>query len=357
MSDNAVNLLDLRTPFAAELVGKLPRVTCRACSDGRCGDHKKAKCAECGNYISERHIHIDYVGHADVTDRLLSVDPEWDWQPKATDPDPDLLKAALASGDPEIVRQVIENAPPKFEEDRNGSPVGLWIKLTVGGKTRLGFGSCPSNQNDAAKVLIGDALRNAAMRFGVALDLWAKGDRADPTRENATASAGQASRRGPTAADTFENAAPARPANGNGQQRGQVSRPAQPKPAAAAALTDEDIDQDAQAYADEAHIALVVGDVEGIHKRAREAGKVAAFVRNPVGGGIGKLAVYLDWRRKQLKDTEDALADLAKAAGERDVTDLEGWFKAVMNTDLDAATASQLRTAAKTLREKALASA
>ena len=44
------------------------------------------------------------------------------------------------------------------------------------------------------KVLIGDALRNAAMRFGVALDLWAKGDRADPTAENPSGSAGQANR-------------------------------------------------------------------------------------------------------------------------------------------------------------------
>ena len=228
-----VDLTKLRTPFLPEYVGKLPRVTCRACSDGRCGEHKKIKCADCGNWISERHIHLDYVGHADVTIRLLEVDPEWSWAPKATDADPELLKAAMASGDAEIVRAVIENAPPKFETDRNGNPVGLWIKLTVGGVTRLGVGSCPSNQNDAEKVLIGDALRNAAMRFGVAVELWAKGDRADPTRENATASAGQASRRGSaqSAADAFENAAPApgrqNGGSGNGQRR--------PAPQAAAA--------------------------------------------------------------------------------------------------------------------------
>ena len=360
MSDKTVDLLDLRKPFAAELVGKLPRVTCRACSDGRCGDHQKAKCDDCGNHISTRHIHIDYVGHADVTDRLLSVDPEWDWKPKATDPDPDLLKAAVASGNPEIVQQVIENAPPKFEEDRNGNPVGLWIKLTVGGKTRLGFGSCPSNQNDAAKVLIGDALRNAAMRFGVALDLWAKGDRADPTRENATASAGQASRRGSgqSAADAFENARP-RPSNqgpgreitnGSSQQRGQVSRPAQPTKTAAA--DPDEIDTDAQVYADEAHQALTVRDVEDIHKRAREAGKVAALVRNPAGGGVGKLAVYLDWRRKQLKELDDALAALTTAAKETGfpVNDIEAHVKSVTGTDLDAANVTQIRHATQALR-------
>ena len=46
---------------------------------------------------------------------------------------------------------------------------------------------------------------------------------------------------------------------------------------------------------------------EDIHKRAREAGKVTALVRNPAGGGVGKLAVYLDWRRKQLKELDEAL--------------------------------------------------
>ena len=71
--------------------------------------------------------------------------------------------------------------------------------------------------------------------------------------------------------------------------------------------------------------------------------------------GLGKLAVYLDWRRKAVKEAGDALADLAGLAAERGVTDLEGWFKTVMGTDLDAATASQMRTAAKTLREKAAA--
>ena len=221
-----VHLTRLRAPFPPEYVGKLPRVTCRECSDGRCGDHKKAKCADCGNWISERHIHLDYIGHADVTIRLLEVDPEWSWAPKATDADPELLKAAMASGDAEIVRAVIENAPPKFETDRNGSPVGLWIKLTVGGVTRLGVGSCPSGQNDAEKVLIGDALRNAAMRFGVAVELWAKGDRADPTAENATASAGKASRQ----------SAP--------RQDGR--KPAQPP-------SPEATDADAQVFADRAH--------------------------------------------------------------------------------------------------------
>lgn len=168
----------LREPFPAEYIGKLPRVTCKACSNDRsgvCGDHQKERCAECGNWISTRHIHLDYVGHADVTARLLEADPEWTWEPAAVD----------------------EHGLPLCDTDANNNPVGMWIRLTVGGVTRLGYGSCPSSQSDAVKVLIGDALRNAAMRFGVAVDLWAKGDRQDPTVENATASPGQAARRQP----------------------------------------------------------------------------------------------------------------------------------------------------------------
>jgi len=85
---------------------------------------------------------LDYVGHAATTDRLLSVDPEWTWEPVAFGPD----------------------GLPAFT---NGK--GLWIKLTVCGVTRYGFGD-----GATVKECIGDAIRNAAMRFGVALDLWGK---------------------------------------------------------------------------------------------------------------------------------------------------------------------------------------
>jgi hypothetical protein len=53
----------------------------------------------------------------------------------------------------------------------------MWIRLTVCGVTRLGYGHAGSKTGgDAIKEVIGDALRNAAMRFGAALDLWHKGD-------------------------------------------------------------------------------------------------------------------------------------------------------------------------------------
>jgi len=124
----------LRQPFEPELVGQLPR--------GR--------------------VTIDFVGHGATTARLLDVDPLWNWEPCAWVGDP-------KNGVPRFELSPDPDDPAEFV------PVGLWIRLTVLGVTRLGFGSCPPNQFDPEKVLIGDALRNAAMRFGVALDLWVKG--------------------------------------------------------------------------------------------------------------------------------------------------------------------------------------
>lgn len=138
----------LRAPFRPDQIGKLPKVTCRKCSskDTRCDEHKSQKCRTCKGYLTTAHIHIDYVGHAHVTERLLEVDPEWSWEPLALD----------GVGLP--------------ARDESG---GLWIKLTVGGKTMLGYGDAPGKRA-AVKELIGDAIRNAGMRFGIALDLWKK---------------------------------------------------------------------------------------------------------------------------------------------------------------------------------------
>jgi hypothetical protein len=166
----------LRESFPAEQVGLLPRITCKDCSDAPsrcCAEHRKAKCDACGNYITERHMHIDYVGHGAVTDRLLEVDPEWTWDPVAVD----------------------DQGQPLFRYDQRGNPVGFWMTVTVGGVTRRGYGSCPSNQTDAEKVLIGDALRNAAMRYGVALDLWIKGHAEDDLSVTDGRGAGQAAHR------------------------------------------------------------------------------------------------------------------------------------------------------------------
>lgn len=127
----------LREPFPVDQIGKLPKPYK--------ADNPKGNCNQCGGYHGLPAAHLDFVGHADLTARLLDADPHWTWEPFATD----------------------DQGLPAF--DRQGN---LWIRLTVCSVTRVGVGDGKS-----VKECIGDALRNAAMRFGAALDLWAKGDR------------------------------------------------------------------------------------------------------------------------------------------------------------------------------------
>lgn len=132
----------LRAPFPANQISKLPKPYKK--------DSPKGNCTVCDGYHGLPALHLDYVGHAALTDRLLDADPLWSWEPVAFTPE----------------------GMPAF--DRNG---GLWIRLTVCGVTRLGYGNAEGKSGgDAVKEIIGDAMRNAGMRFGMALDLWHKGD-------------------------------------------------------------------------------------------------------------------------------------------------------------------------------------
>lgn len=182
----------LREPFAVEHVGKLPRVTCKDCSDKRveCKKHQRAKCGTCDAFISTAHIHLDFVGHAEVTDRLLTVDPAWSWEPVAFD----------------------DRGLPAVVPSAGGRELILWGRLTVLGVTRLGCGSVASDSFDAEKQLIGDFIRNAAMRFGVALDLWSKTEleSADGDEEPGTAPRSRA-KAAPKAASAAPQPAPSHP--------------------------------------------------------------------------------------------------------------------------------------------------
>ena len=140
----------LRKPFLPNQISQMCRSTKK--------DNTKGKCPKCGGWHGLPAVQLDYVGHAALTDRLLDADPAWSWEP-------------LSLG---------ENGLPRLDE--NG---GMWIKLTVGGVTRLGYGDAQNRTGgDGIKEMIGDALRNAAMRFGAALDLWHKGDLHLPEEEN-----------------------------------------------------------------------------------------------------------------------------------------------------------------------------
>ena len=140
----------MRTPFPAHQISKLPKPTKAQTDEVKSDFQKGIRCTVCGGWHHPKVVHLDYVGHAALTDRLLDVDLNWTWEPLALDSD----------GLPAI--------------DKDG---GMWIRLTVGGVTRLGYGDAQGKAGgDAMKERIGDALRNAAMRFGAALDLWHKGD-------------------------------------------------------------------------------------------------------------------------------------------------------------------------------------
>ena len=140
----------LRVPFPAHQISRLPKPTKRQTEEVKANFKAGIRCKECGQWHHPDVVHLDYVGHAALTDRLLEADPAWNWD----------FAAANQDGTPII--------------DKDG---GIWIRLTVCGVTRLGYGDAPDKTGgNAMKERIGDALRNAAMRFGAALDLWHKGE-------------------------------------------------------------------------------------------------------------------------------------------------------------------------------------
>jgi hypothetical protein len=139
----------LREPFPADQIGKLPKGTK---AQNECAANEKINCKVCGGWHHPKIIHLDFVGHAALTNRLLDADINWYWDPMAFDKD----------------------GLPAF--DTSG---GLWIRLVVAGQTRIGYGNAAASQykevGSREKEVIGDALRNAALRFGAALSLWHKG--------------------------------------------------------------------------------------------------------------------------------------------------------------------------------------
>jgi hypothetical protein len=144
----------LREPFKPEEIRHLPRVWCGQCKNSRgqgCQQHRMVKCGKCKQRMPDGgHIDLAYVGHAEATNRLLNVDPFWGYEPLSLD----------------------ERGLPQLDGYK-----GLWIRLTVCGMERLGYGHAGDKTGgDAIKETIGDAIRNAGMRFGMALDLWTTSD-------------------------------------------------------------------------------------------------------------------------------------------------------------------------------------
>lgn len=146
----ASGLALLREPVPTHLVSQLPKGTK---AQNECPANEKITCNICGGWHHPKVRHLSYVGHAAATHLLLDADPQWNWEPLAYRPD----------------------GLPMFDEGG-----GLWIRLTVCGVSRLGYGHADKKAHmDAGsreKEVIGDALRNAGIRFGLALELWSKAD-------------------------------------------------------------------------------------------------------------------------------------------------------------------------------------
>lgn len=106
--------------------------------------------------IPRNGINLAYVSHADITKILIEIDASWTWQP-----------VAWVNGRPAI-------------HVENGTAT-MWATLTLLGKSMLGVGSVRADKQDCDKELVGDFLRNASMRFGIALSLWSKQDWSDNT--------------------------------------------------------------------------------------------------------------------------------------------------------------------------------
>lgn len=95
---------------------------------------------------------LDFVGHADITRILIEIDPCWSWEPIAYD----------------------ENGLPAVAVVN--STAHMAGRLTIHGVSRIGIGSVVHTKPDLYKELASDFLRNAAMRFGIALNLWTKNE-------------------------------------------------------------------------------------------------------------------------------------------------------------------------------------
>jgi hypothetical protein len=143
----------MREAFPANQISKLPKETKQQADERKANRSAGIRCKECDGWHHRDAVHLDYIGHAALTDRLLDADPVWEWKPLAYD----------------------EHGLPRFDDHG-----GMWAELTICGVTRICYGHAEvksyQSPGDRIKEVIGDMLRNGGMRFGAGLELWHKGD-------------------------------------------------------------------------------------------------------------------------------------------------------------------------------------
>lgn len=138
------------------MLAQLPRYTGNERDKSK---RNKSRCDVCGGWHEQPSIHLDYMGHADVTEALIKIDPFWTWRPAAIN---------QSSGGPAIVPSL----------GKAGMMV-MWAYLTILGKEMLCVGTAQQSKEELEKELIGDMIRNGALRFGIAVRLWSKADHED----------------------------------------------------------------------------------------------------------------------------------------------------------------------------------
>ena len=281
----------LQEPFNPAEVGLRPQVWCPKCRDPQTGgktrccgmkaeergsggvEHVRKKCGDCGQSMTQAHMHLSYVGHAHITERLIQTDPRWTWRPMGRDIPDEVMAAAIATGDHLMVQAVISAYPPKIIEipGPNGRVEHvLWGEVIVhdenGDEVVMpGVGDAIGKNWDpnAVKEMLGDLLRNAMMRHGTGLDMWKKedSDRAKRERHGAGGSPDDPWGAGARAALFDDDAKPA-------QQQGRRRAPAERKPPEDTGGNEAGINPQAQAAADlawklaEASPAEVAGALE-----------------------------------------------------------------------------------------------
>lgn len=159
------------------MIGKLPRGKRRGSPKGVCkprsqgGDAPDDQDHFCGGWHTLPAIHLDYMGHADVTEALIRIDPEFTYTPGWNTTAGPLGPFALT-------------------DQRN--PKNILLEMTLFGVTRPCVGTIEGDVNDPLKELLSDGLRNGAMRFGIAVRLWSKADHHDVVDESEPAPRPQA---------------------------------------------------------------------------------------------------------------------------------------------------------------------
>lgn len=145
----------LTRPFPADWIELLPKPS---------RNSQPGNCNVCGKYHKLPAAHVEYVGHARVTKWLNDIVGPWNWalEPYRVDPD----------------------RPAMIVE---GGRASLTAHLTIlGVRTPMPEVGCADTGKDEwQKDLLGDALKRCAMRLGVGLDLWIKGDSLSATDQPA----------------------------------------------------------------------------------------------------------------------------------------------------------------------------